>query len=61
MGVQGAKPLAGGSGGILPGGQVIPRISPFFYTRQMGIFSSFHTRLSLPEWLLWFVLHLQHL
>ena len=31
-GVQGAKPLAGGTGGTLPGGQVIPRIflSPSF-------------------------------
>ena len=30
MGVQGAKPIAGGSEGTLPGGQVIPRKSPLF-------------------------------
>ena len=30
MGVQGAKPLAGGAEGTLPGGQVILRKSPLF-------------------------------
>ena len=28
MGVQGAKPIAGGAEGTLPGGQVIPRKTP---------------------------------